>query len=73
MNKSCDEIKFWSGINCIVLIIKYLSQNFIKLSMLGMFWNPHDKQISNMSLIFEFADELTEIIDIEKDEDNMPK
>ena len=22
MNKSCDEIKFWSGINCIVLIIK---------------------------------------------------
>ena len=39
--------------------------------MLGMFWNPHDKQISNMSLIFEFADELTEIIDIEKDEDKI--
>ena len=36
----------------IVLIIKYLSQNFIKLSMLGMFWNPHDKKISKLSLIW---------------------
>ena len=54
-NKSCDEIKFWSGI----LIIKYLSQNFIKLSMLGMFWNPHDKQISKLSLGFKFDEDFT--------------
>ena len=36
-----------------------------------LFWNPHDEQISNLSLIFEFAEELTEIIDNEKDEDEI--
>ena len=43
----------------IVLIIKYLSQNFIKLSMLGMFWNPHDKKISKLSLGFKFDEDFT--------------
>ena len=46
----------------------YLSQVFINFNNLWQFWNPHDNQISNLSLIFEFADKFTEIIHIEKDE-----
>ena len=49
----------------------YLSQVFINFNNQWQFWNPHDKQISNLSLIFEFAEELTEIIDNEKDEDEI--
>ena len=49
----------------------YLSQVFINFNNQWQFWNPHDKQISNLSLIFEFAEELTEIIDNEKDEDKI--
>ena len=45
-----EAIKVESKLNfevvSIVFNLKYLSQNFIKLSMLGMFRNPHDKQIS---------------------------
>ena len=48
----------------IVLIIKYLSQNFIKLSMLGMFWNPHDKQIPKLPLFFEIYEEMTKIFKV---------
>ena len=32
------------------------------------FWNPQDEQIINLSLIFEFDEEITEIIGNEKDE-----
>ena len=35
------------------------------------FWNPHDKQSLNLSLVFEIAEELTEIIDNEKDDDEI--
>ena len=51
--------------------LRYLSQVFINFNNQWQFWNPHDKQISNLSLIFEFAEELTEIIDNEKDEDEI--
>ena len=51
--------------------LEYLSQFFINFNNQWQFWNPHDEQISNMSLIFELADKLTEIIDIEKDEDKI--
>ena len=34
----------------IVFNFKYLSQNFINLSIQGVFWNPEDKQISKLSL-----------------------
>ena len=51
--------------------LEYLSQFFINFNNQWQFWNPHDEQISNMSLIFELADKLTEIIDIEKDEDEI--
>ena len=32
------------------------------------FWNPHDEQKKNLSLIFKFDEEITEIIGNEKDE-----
>ena len=54
-----------------VFNLEYLSQFFLKFIKQGQFQNSHDKQISNMSLIFELADKLTEIIDIEKDEDEI--
>ena len=44
---------------------KYLSQNFIKFKDQGQFWNPHDKQIPKLSLIFEFDEELTELFKVE--------
>ena len=43
----------------IVFNLKYLSQNFIKLSMLGVSRNPHDEQISKLSLGFKFDEEST--------------
>ena len=33
-----------------VFDLKYLSQNSINFNMLGVFWNPQDKQISKLSL-----------------------
>jgi len=33
--------------------------------------NPHDEQRKNLSLIFEFDEEILEIIGIEKDEDEI--
>ena len=51
--------------------LEYLSHFFINFNNQWQFWNPHDEQISNLSLIFEFAEELTEIIDNEKDEDEI--
>ena len=51
--------------------LEYLSHFFINFNNQWQFWNPHDKQSSNLSLVFEFAEELTEIIDNEKDEDEI--
>ena len=42
-----------------VFNIKYLSQNFIKFSKLGVFWNPHDEQIWKLSLGFKFDEDFT--------------
>jgi len=36
--------------------LRYLSQVFINFNNQWQFWNPHDKQISIPSLIFEFAE-----------------
>ena len=49
--------------------LEYLSQFFINHNNQWQFWNPHDKQSSNLSLVFQFAEELTDIIDNEKDEE----
>ena len=38
----------------------FLSQFFIKIENQGQFWNPHDEQISKLSLIFNFDKEITE-------------
>ena len=51
--------------------LEYISQFFINFNNQWQFWNPHDEQSSNLSLVFEFAEELTEIIDNEKDEDEI--
>ena len=44
--------------------LEYLSQFFINFSNQWQFWNPHDKQILNLSLIFEFDEEMTEIFKV---------
>ena len=51
--------------------LEYLSHFSINFKNQRQFWNPHDKQSSNLFLVFEFAEELTEIIDNEKDEDEI--
>ena len=51
--------------------LEYLSHFFINFNNQWQFWNPHDKQSSNLSLVFEFAEELTEIIDNENYEDEI--
>ena len=38
----------------------FLSQFFVKIENQGQFWNPHDEQISKLSLIFNFDKEMTE-------------
>ena len=43
----------------IVFNLKYLSQIFIKMSMLGVFRNPHDEQIPKLSLGFKFNEDFT--------------
>ena len=47
----------------LVFNLEYFWQIFIKFNNQGQFWNPHDKQIeiSKLSLIFRFDEELTEI------------
>ena len=51
--------------------LEYLSNFFFTFKNQWQFWNPYDNQIPNLSLIFEFAEELTEIIDNEKDENKI--
>ena len=50
---------------------EYLSQFFINFQNQWQFQNPHDKQKKNLSLIFEFDEEILEIIGNEKDEDEI--
>ena len=44
----------------IVFNLEYLSQNFIKFNCQGMFWNPQDKQISKLTLVITFDQDLME-------------
>ena len=46
----------------IVFNLKYLSQNFIKFNIQGVFWNPQDEQISKLTFLFEFGEDLMEIL-----------
>ena len=39
--------------------LRYLSQNFIGLSMWGVLRNPHNRQISGLSFGFNFDRDLT--------------
>ena len=48
--------------------LEYISKFFINFKNQWQFWNPHDKQMTNLSLIFEFHEELIEMIDNEKDD-----
>ena len=48
--------------------LEYLSNFFINFNIQWQFLNPHDEQIKNQSLIFEFDEEILEIIGNEKDE-----
>ena len=48
--------------------LEYLSDFFINFNNQWQFLNPHDEQKKNLSLIFEFDEEISEIIGNEKDE-----
>ena len=45
-----------------VFDLKYLSQNTINLNMLGVFWNPQDKQFLKHFLDLHFEQYLKEIL-----------
>ena len=45
-----------------VFDLKYLSQNSINFNMLGVFWNPQDKQFPKLSLDLHFEQHLKEIL-----------
>ena len=51
--------------------LEYLSDFFINFNNQWQFLNPHDEQKKNLSLIFEFDEEILEIIGNEKDEDEI--
>ena len=51
--------------------LEYLCQFFINFNNQCQFWNPHDEQITNLSLIFKINEEITEKIGNEKDEDEI--
>ena len=44
----------------IVFNLKYLSKNFIKFNIQGVFWNPQDEQISKLTLVIKFDQDLME-------------
>ena len=48
--------------------LEYLCQFFINFNNQCQFWNPHDEQITNLSLIFKFNEEITEEIGNQQDE-----
>ena len=50
------------GIISFVLDLKYLSQNSINFSMLGLFWNPQDEQFLKLSLDLHLEQYLKEIL-----------
>ena len=45
-----------------VFDLKYLSQNSINFNILGVFWNPQNKQISKLSLNLYLEQRLKEIL-----------
>ena len=44
----------------IVFNLEYLSQNFIKFNIQGVFWNPQDEQTSKLTLVIKFDQDLME-------------
>ena len=52
----------------LVFNLEYLSQLFINFNNQWQFWNPHDKQITKLSLIFKLDAEITKIIGNDKEE-----
>ena len=42
--------------------LKYLSFYLAKIENQGQFWNPQDQQISKLTLLFEFGEDLMEIL-----------
>ena len=53
-----------------VFNLEYLSQKFLKFKKQGQFQNPHDEQISELSLIITFGIKLTEIFNVIDKEQN---
>ena len=51
--------------------LEYLCQFFINFNNQCQFWNPYDKQITNLSLIFKFNEEIMEKIGNQKDESKL--
>ena len=45
-----------------VLYPQYLSFYLAKIENQGQFWNPQDEQISKLTLLFEFGEDLMEIL-----------
>ena len=66
------EVRFMFSSSCRKLGLafnhEYLCQFFINFNNQCQFWNPHDEQITNLSLIFKINEEITEKIGNEKDE-----
>ena len=44
-----------------VLNLNYLSFYLAKIQKQGQFWNPQNKQISELTLLFKFGEDLMEI------------
>ena len=40
--------------------LKYLSQNLVNFNIQGVFWNPQDEQISKLTLVIKFDQDLME-------------
>ena len=45
-----------------VLNLNYLSFYLAKIQNKGQFWNPQNKQISKLTLLFKFCEDLMEIL-----------
>ena len=45
-----------------VFNLNYLSFYLAKCQKQGQFWNPQKKQISKLTLLFEFSEDLVEIL-----------
>ena len=57
---SINLLEFFTIIS-FVFHLKYLSQNSINFTMLGVFWNSLDKQISKLSLDLQHLREILRV------------